>query len=45
MEFRTFINAFINIPAQIIRAARRIVFRLLAWTRWESILFRFIDTT
>jgi hypothetical protein len=45
MEFRTFINAFINIPAQIIRTARRIVFRLLAWTRWESILFRFIDTT
>ena len=45
MEFRTFINAFINIPAQIIRAARRIVFRLLAWNRWEQILFRFLDTT
>lgn len=45
MEFRTFINAFINIPAQIIRAARRIIFRLLAWNRWEPILFRLLDTT
>lgn len=45
MEFRTFINAFINIPAQIIRAARRIIFRLLAWNRWQQILFRFLDTT
>jgi hypothetical protein len=45
MEFRTFVNAIINIPAQIIRAGRRIIFRLLAWNRWEPILFRFIDTT
>lgn len=44
MEFRTFINAFINIPAQIIRSARRIIFRLLAWNRCEHILFRFLDT-
>ncbi len=45
MEFRTFINAFINIPAQIIRAARRIIFRLLGWNRFEQTLFRFLDTT
>ena len=44
MEFRTFINAFINIPSQIIRAARRIIYRLLAWNRWQPILFRFLDT-
>jgi len=45
MEFRTFVNAIINIPAQIIRAGRRIIFRLLAWNHWESVLFRFLDTT
>ena len=31
MEFRTFCNAVINIPAQIIRSGRRRIFRLLAW--------------
>jgi hypothetical protein len=45
MEFRTFVSAIVNIPAQIIRTGRRIIFRLLAWTRWEPILFRFLDTT
>jgi hypothetical protein len=43
MEFRTFINAIINIPAQIIRAGRRIIYRLLAWNPYEQILFRFLD--
>lgn len=45
MEFRTFVSAIINIPAQIIRTGRRIIFRLLSWNRWEQILFRFLDTT
>jgi len=43
MEFRTFAAALINIPAQIIRAGRRVIFRLLAWNRFEHILFRFLD--
>ena len=43
MEFRTFIASLINIPAQIIRASRRIIFRLLAWNRSEHMLFRFLD--
>jgi len=45
MEFRTFVSAIINIPAQIIQAGRRIIFRLLSWNRWERILFRFLDAT
>ncbi|MGH9901042.1 MAG: IS1380 family transposase [Pyrinomonadaceae bacterium] len=45
MEFRTFVSAFINIPAQIIRTGRRIIFRLMSWNRWEQILFRFLDAT
>ena len=43
MEFRSFINSIVNIPAQIIRAGRRIIYRLLAWTRREHVLFRFLD--
>lgn len=43
MEFRTFTNAIINIPAQIIRTGRKIVYRLLAWNPWEHFLFRFLD--
>lgn len=43
MEFRTFVASLINIPAQIIRAGRRLIFRLLAWNRSEHMLFRFLD--
>ena len=31
MEFKTFVNAFIRVPCQIVRQGRRIVYRLLAW--------------
>lgn len=40
MEFRTFINNFMLIPAQIIRTGRRLVYRLLAWRRSAGILIR-----
>lgn len=43
MEFRTFVASFINIPAQLIRAGRRLIFRLLAWNPSEHMLFRFLD--
>lgn len=31
MDFRTFLNTFINIPCQIVRSGRRIIYRLLNW--------------
>ena len=40
MEFRTFVNAFIRIPCQVVRTGRKIVHRLLAWNRWQSVFFR-----
>ena len=40
MEFRTFVAALIHIPAQIVRTARKIRYRLLAWNQWQSALFR-----
>jgi hypothetical protein len=40
MEFRTFLNSFIRMPAQIVRTGRRIVFRLLGWNRWQNVFLR-----
>lgn len=40
MEFRTFLNEFIRLPAQIVKAGRRIVFRLLGWSRWQHVFVR-----
>jgi hypothetical protein len=43
MEFKTFVNAFMRFPCQIIRASRRLIFRLLNWTPWQGLFFRVID--
>jgi len=40
MEFKTFLNAFMNMPCQIIRSGRRLVYRLLNWNPWQRIFFR-----
>ena len=40
MEFRTFVNAFVRIPCQVVRTGRKIVHRLLAWNRWQNVFFR-----
>ena len=43
MEFRTFLNAFMRLPVQIVRTSRRIIFRLLAWNPWQAVLLRGFD--
>jgi Transposase DDE domain group 1 len=43
MEFKTFLNAFMRIPCQVIRTGRQIVFRLLAWNPWITVLLRGVD--
>jgi hypothetical protein len=40
MEFKTFLNAFLHVPCQIVRAGRRIVCRLLAWNGWQPAFLR-----
>lgn len=45
MEFRTFVSAFIAVPAQIVTAARRITYRILAWNRYMHTFFRLVDVT
>jgi hypothetical protein len=43
MEFTTFRNAMMQLPAQILSAGRRIVYRLLAWNPWQPVFFRLLD--
>jgi hypothetical protein len=40
MEFRTFLNRFILVPAQLVRTGRRLVLRFLAWRPDLHILVR-----
>lgn len=43
MEFPTFLQAMVQLPAQIVRTGRRIVYRLLAWNPWQHVFFRLLD--
>ena len=43
MEFKKFINELIRVPCQIARSGRRLVYRLLAWNRWQDVFFRALD--
>ena len=44
MDFRTFRNTVIDIPAQILTSGRRRIWRLLAWRPQLPALFRLVDT-
>ncbi|HJK98482.1 MAG TPA: hypothetical protein RMF84_14735 [Polyangiaceae bacterium LLY-WYZ-14_1] len=41
MDFRTFPQAFVMVPAQIVRSGRRLIDRLLAWNPWQRTFLRF----
>ncbi len=43
MDFTTFRAAMIRIPAQIVLAGRRIIYRLLGWNPWQSVFFRLLE--
>jgi hypothetical protein len=43
LEFKTFVNAFVRIPCQVVRAGRRLVYRLLAWNPHLPVFFRLVD--
>jgi len=40
MEFRTFLNAMMRLPAQIVRQGRQTIYRLLGWNRWLDVFLR-----
>lgn len=43
MEFRTFVNALMQIPCQVLQTGRRLIYRVLAWNRWLPVFFRLAD--
>ncbi len=43
MDFTTFRNAMLNVPAQIVRTGGKLVYRLLSWNPWQSVFFRLLD--
>jgi hypothetical protein len=40
MEFKTFLNAFIKVPCQLVKTSRKLLFRLLSWNPWQPVFFR-----
>ncbi len=42
LEFRTFVQAFVNLPCQIVRSGRQLVYRLLSWNPHQAIFFRLV---
>lgn len=40
MEFRTFLNAMMRLPTQIVRQGRKTIYRVLGWNRWLSVFLR-----
>lgn len=43
MEFKRFVNAFVRVPALVVRAGRRLVFQLLSWNPWQEVFLRGVD--
>jgi Transposase DDE domain group 1 len=43
MEFRTFCAAMIQIPCQVVRGGRRLVYRLLSWNPWQGAWLRLVE--
>jgi hypothetical protein len=43
LEFKTFINALVAIPCQLVRQAHRLIFRVLAYNPHQAVFFRLVD--
>jgi hypothetical protein len=44
LEFKAFANAFVRLPCQIVRAGRRLVYRLLSWNPHQRVIFGVLAT-
>jgi hypothetical protein len=40
MEFKRFVNTIVQMPCQIVRGGRRLVYRLLSWNEWQGVFLR-----
>jgi len=38
MEFRRFVNELVLVPCQVLKTARAVVLRILAWSRWAGVI-------
>jgi len=43
LEFRSFVNSLVRLPALVVKTGRRIVVRLLAWNAWLPEFFRLAE--
>jgi Transposase DDE domain group 1 len=43
LEFRTFVQALVRLPCQIVRTGRRLLYRLLSWNPYQALFFRLVD--
>jgi hypothetical protein len=43
LEFKTFVNAFVRLPCQVLRTGRRLVYRLLSWNPHQRIFWRLVS--
>jgi Transposase DDE domain group 1 len=43
LEFKTFVQAFVRLPCQVLRTGQKLVYRLLSWNPHQTILFRLLD--
>jgi hypothetical protein len=43
IEFKTFVNAFVRLPCQIVRTGRKLVYRLLGWNPYQGIFHRLVS--
>jgi hypothetical protein len=43
IEFKTFVNAFVRLPTQIVRTGHKVVYRLLSWNPFQAIFFRLVS--
>jgi len=43
MEFSTFCVGLIQVPCQIVRTSRRILYRLLSWNPWQGVFLRLVE--
>ena len=43
MEFSTFCGALIQVPCQVVRTGRQIIYRLLSWNPWQGVFLRLVE--
>jgi hypothetical protein len=43
MEFATYCGAFIQMPCQLVRTGRRLIYRFLSWNPWQGVFLRLVE--